>query len=120
MGVWVHRPSGDFDSFVAALAADAEFDPPLPRRHPQGYPLFRVEVDGFVFEFASLAEMRTCIAAFEARILPRTRADDGRWSNRHWVSRLPARVKSWRYRAKAAAYLRRALAAFEEDGVGRA
>lgn len=37
------------------------------------------------------------------------------WLNQHWLSRLPARVKPYKYRLKAAAYLRRARARFARE-----
>ncbi len=92
---------------------------------PGGWPTYLVEVDGFIFHFADLDEIDAIVDVFERRILPQTRArrsDFPRaaqngpplWRNRHWLSRLPARVKPFKYRLKAAAYLRRAKALFTE------
>ena len=35
--------------------------------------------------------------------------------NSHWLSRLPANVKSWRYREKAVAHLEEALVKSEQE-----
>ena len=115
MSFWVHRPVGRFQVWMDAT----EFDPPMPRRVPgRGYPCFFVEFNGFIFTFASLDELQACIGTLEQRLLPRTidlSAERGTINgpNSHWLSRLPAKVKAWKYRQKAVAYLRVALAAFK-------
>jgi hypothetical protein len=35
--------------------------------------------------------------------------------NSHWLSRLPAKAKPWRYRRRAAAYLQQSLHFFERE-----
>jgi len=95
------------------------FDPPRPARMRLGYPLFRVEYNGFTFSFASLNELRRCIDVLGQKNLPRPSelarrrsASRGR-ANSHWLSRLPSTVKSWRYRQGAVDYLSKALLTFE-------
>lgn len=85
-----------------------------------GYPLFKVEYQGFAFEFASLEEMRECIEVLGTKLLPRTldlarEKGTGAGPNSHWLSRLPGHVKPWRYRKGAIAYLRAALVDFERQ-----
>ena len=80
-----------------------EFDPPLPRAIPgEGYPYYYVEIDGFTFRFASLAEIDHCIDILSRKLLPTTlslrEARDTTLLNKHWLSRLPGKVKSWKYR----------------------
>lgn len=117
MTFWVHRGRRDEDRADHAPA----FDPPRQRRVPgKGYPVFKVEVDGFIFAFSSLAEIRECITVLGGKLLPRTidlsaRRGTAKGPNSHWLSRLPAKVKSWRYRQKAVAVLREALAEFERE-----
>ena len=107
------------DGFRAA--SSEAFDPPRQAAIPgRGYPVFKVECDGFTFEFSSLAEMRVCIEILSQKLLPRTidlarERGSAKGPNSHWLSRLPGRVKSWRYREKAVAYLCEALKAFAQD-----
>ncbi len=114
MTYWVHREV-DGKPWHAA----EEFDPPRQKAVPgRGYPVFKVEFDGFTFEFASLAEIRVCTKTLQKKLLPRT-IDLSRergttlGPNSHWLSRLPADVMPWRYREKAVTYLRKALNEFE-------
>ncbi len=116
MTYWVHREVDGKPWY------DSEaFDPPRQAAIPgRGYPVFNVECDGFTFEFSSLAEMRVCIETLAQKLLPRTidlarERGTAKGPNSHWLSRLPGRVKSWRYREKAVAYLCEALNAFAQD-----
>ena len=114
MTYWVHRPVGEFRNWRDAV----DFVPPRQLPVPgKGYPLFKVEVDGFIFEFSSLAEMRECIKILEQKLLPRTidlsaEHGTGMGPNSHWLSRLPSNVKSWKYREGAVKYLHKALLKF--------
>ena len=112
MSYWVHRAK---DSQYWRKAT--QFDPPLARPIPgEGYPYYYVEIDGFIFEFASFAEIDHCIAILSRKLLPTTlslrEARGTTLLNRHWLSRLPGRVKSWKYRQKAVKYLSRAKQEF--------
>lgn len=115
MTSWVHR-SVDGKAWFEARA----FDPPRQTAVTgMGYPVFKVELDAFTFEFSSIAEINVCIETLAKRVLPRPIdlcRDLGTSSgpNSHWLSRLPAGVKSWKYRQKAVAYLRKALKTFED------
>jgi len=117
MTFWVHRAVGEVDIWSNAT----EFDPPRqPRVAGKGYPVFNVELDGFTFVFSSLEEIRECVNVLERKLLPRTldlsdKRQTAKGPNSHWLSRLPAKVKPWQYRQRAAAYLREALASFEQD-----
>lgn len=74
----------------------------------RGYARYFVEFDGVEFEFASLDEVRVCTAVLGQRVLPTTTSLSAHSSvgpNGHWLSRLPARAKPWRYRRRATAYL---------------
>ena len=105
MTFWVHRVVDD-----APWHEAQEFDPPRQPVVPgRGYPVFKVECDGFTFEFASLCEIRACIET-----LAQKERGTAKGPNSHWVSRLPASVKSWKYREKAVAYLGEALKEFEK------
>lgn len=115
MTFWVHREVDGKRWYEAE-----KYDPPRQAAVPgQGYPVFKVECDGFIFEFSSLSEIRVCIETLAKKLLPRTidlsrQRGTGAGPNSHWLSRLPGNVKSWKYREKAVAYLREALKAFQE------
>lgn len=112
MTFWVHRRSQ-----ADPETSDPPRQPVIPGR---GYPVFKIELDGFTFEFASLAEIHACIDTFEKKLLPRTldlsrKHGSGAGPNSHWLSRLPKEVKSWKYREKAVAYFQRVLDDFEQQ-----
>ena len=98
MSYWVHiETGGDWHS-------STNHEPPLPGPKPgKGYPQFFVEFDGFTFDFASLDELRVCISTLGQKLLPTTKRlsqerRGGMGPNSHWLSRLPAKTKPWRYR----------------------
>ena len=115
MTSWVHLSVDGKPWFEAQT-----FDPPRQTAVPgKGFPVFKVEFDAFTFEFSSIAEITVCIETLSKRVLPRPIElcrDLGTKTgpNSHWLSRLPANVKSWKYRQKAVAYLRKALKRFED------
>lgn len=113
MTFWVHETGND----------GGTPPPPLPVRRFDGYPYITVEFDGFTFEFASLHEMRHLIQVFEKKVLPQTRYPenhpinrngDRAYANRHWLSRLPSKVKSEKFRNKTALYLRKIMPEIEQ------
>ena len=110
MTFWVHVPSRD---------DPAKLTPPPPAWIPgKGYPVYRVEVDGFTFHFASLNELRVCIDVLGKKLLPNTlRLAEKRSADpdAHWLRKMPDETKAWRYREKAVKYLARALADFEKQ-----
>jgi hypothetical protein len=112
MTFWVHRAQG-----ADVWSETADLIPPRPKPVAgQGYASYFVDYDGFVFHFASLDEMRECIAILSKKLLPTTRslsAGAGAGPNSHWLSRLPARVKPWSYRDRATRYLRKWLIELE-------
>jgi len=119
LSYWVHRqPPGEV--WVDATRLEPPPPGPVPGR---GYPVLLVEVRGFAFSFASLEEMDHCIEVLGQRHLPSTtrlareREPDWEWgrANRHWLSRLPGRVKAWRFREEAVRALARARKAFAEE-----
>jgi hypothetical protein len=115
MTFWVHCEADGKPWYESA-----EFNPPRPDPVPgEGYPAFKVEFDGFIFEFASLVEVRVCINILGQKLMPRTsdlsrKRGAGHGPNSHWLSRLPGKVKAWRYRARAVVYLEKALVEFDK------
>jgi hypothetical protein len=98
MTFWVHDGGGN-----AARA--------VPKPHPVpglGFARYLVEFDGVQFEFSSTDELRECLRVLSQRNLPTTvRLSDHSLAgpNGHWLSRLPAQAKPWRYRERLVPYL---------------
>lgn len=107
MSFWVHIHTNGRNWYQATT-----FEPPLPAAVPgKGYPHYYVEVDRFTFDFASLAELDACVAVLSQKHLPSTEKETqvrGTGPNGHWLNRLPAEVRPWRYREKAVKYLQEA------------
>jgi len=118
---WVHRERPG-----ESWSLGSELEPPLPGPvGGKGYPKFFVSVADFEFRFASLEEMRHCIDVLSRKDLPTSlelsaERGSGASPKSHWLSRLPRRAKSWRFRERALGRLADALAAFEADGEGAA
>jgi hypothetical protein len=116
LSYWVHREA-DGKHWREAEA----HEPPLPGPVPgKGFAVYFVEVDGFVFRFASLAELDECVRVLSQRVLPTSRRlseerGTGYGPNNHWLSRLPKGMKSWRYRQKAVKCLQAARQEFESE-----
>jgi hypothetical protein len=114
MSYWVHVETDDRPWFTST-----SFDPPLPGPIAgKGYPQYFVEFDGYTFEFASLDEIRVCIATLGQKLLPTTiRLSQQRGGDlgpsSHWLSRLSPKTKPWRYRERAVAYLQKSLESFQ-------
>lgn len=112
MTFWVHVPF-ESNSVTCSL--------PAPARTPgKGYAVYFVEVDGFIFQFASLDEMRACIDTLGKKLLPNTlrlAQERGADPDEHWLRKMPEHTKPWRYREKAVKYLERALKEFEKETI---
>jgi len=97
------------------------FEPPFPNPIPgEGFPTFHIELDDFEFCFASLDEISHCIEVLSQKLLPRSidlsrQRGTVKGPNTHWLSRLPASVKSWKYREKAVKYMQNALQKFQQE-----
>lgn len=113
MTFWVHKQVED----VAWVYA-TEYEPPLPKPvGGLGYANCYVEFNGFEFRFCSLEELQEAIRVLEQKNLPtpfKLAKGRGMAVHTHWLGRLPASVKPWRYRQKAVAYLKKALLEFEK------
>jgi hypothetical protein len=115
MTYWVYR-CADEERWHEARAYQPPAPPPVAGK---GFPLFHVELDGVLFEFASLRELRVCIEVLSRKVLPTTaqlirECGLKRFSNHVWLARLPAGTHSLRYRQKAVPFLNKALIAFEK------
>jgi hypothetical protein len=107
MAYWVHLEQGP-ESWHAAES----FDPPAPA--PEGRKGFRVlcvEIADVVLRFSSAAQLSECIRVLALKPLPTSRRlsairGTGAGPNGHWLSRLPARIKSPKARAQVVRQLR--------------
>lgn len=94
---WVHR---------AIDPATGRYEPAAPAAVPhRGYPLLRVSFGVDELVFSSAAQLLHCIDVLARSSLPTTRrlsADraSGAGPNGHWLSRLPARLKAPKARAR--------------------
>ncbi|MGV3585525.1 MAG: hypothetical protein ACO1OF_00870 [Adhaeribacter sp.] len=106
MAYWVHIEQ-DNQHWLDAEA----YNPPAPKSDLRAlYKIYKVEIDGFTFRFSSLEQLEHCIKILSMQSLPTASAlseirPDNEGPNAHWLSILPAHVKSWRYRQKAVKYL---------------
>lgn len=124
MTYWVHLPvDGLFwnrpDDSCSFWDQSRQFEPPLPQPiFGKGYPIYFVTVGYFTFQFSSLHELDKCVETLAQKVLPPTiRTDHGIqcYANKHWLSRLPGNVKSWRYRQQAIKVLIKARASFIKE-----
>ena len=132
---WIEYHDGWRDSamsYQVDVEADGEpyyqaarFSPPRPGPAAgKGHARFFVDCDGFTFEFSSPLELDQCVEVLSQKHLPSTSELSARrlgrlGPNRHWLSRLPARAKPWKYRQLATRHLARARDAFERERDGR-
>lgn len=102
MAYWVHVPLDAKDW----RDESAKFQPPAPREiSGKGYPVLCVEVKDEVLWFSSGAQLRAFIETLWQKPLPSTRRlselrGTGHGPNSHWLSRLPAWMKSPAFRDK--------------------
>ena len=101
MSFWVHIP---LDGEVWRDAK--QFAPPLPKAVPgKGFPLLLIRFLGVELEFASVEEAEHFWEVIaqkhlrSTRELSRKRTEDY-GPNRHWLSRLPSKLKPWKQREK--------------------
>ena len=111
---WVHV-NRDGDSWRDATV----YEPPLPDPVPgKGWARLSVEFNGVVLEFASGHEVEHVIEVLSTNPLPTTRSlsrlrGSPKGPNSHWLSRLPAKAKSWKFRQQLVAHLSKAKETFE-------
>jgi len=96
LAFWVHVP----------VPRSALCIPPAPTPIPhKGYVVLHVEVDGFDLQFSAPAQLDHFIEVLSSKPLPTSRQLASKRGlpvgpNGHWLSRLPARLKSPRRRMK--------------------
>jgi len=95
MAYWVHIPQDQTNWQVATTFIPAA---PKPEGN-KGFPVLCVEVANMVFRFSSRAQIEECIRILSTKPLPSTKRlsalrGTAAGPNSHWLSRLPASVKS--------------------------
>ena len=97
MAFWVHQAIDENIWYKSE-----KFDPPAPKPNEEGLYLFGfIEYNGFIFEFSSRAQLDEFIRVLSMKNLPSTihlSREKQLGPNRHWLSRLPAKVKSYKFR----------------------
>jgi hypothetical protein len=100
MAYWVHEPSPD----------GGAFEPPAPLSVAnRGYPFLRFEYDVHELIFSSPAQLNHMIEVLSTKPLPTSaRLSAGRkfGPNGHWLSRLPAELKTPKEREKLVKHLK--------------
>lgn len=120
LSYWVHRGVNESD---VPYGSCTEFIPPFPCKHAiKGFPYLRVKVVGFEFEFSSNHEVSHCIEILQQKNLPTTSSlsgvrGSGYGPNNHWLSRLPAKLKSWNKREKIIMALKQAKNNIKLSGI---
>lgn len=115
LSFWVHR---NVDHEVWRYAK--KFEPELPKAIPgKGYPLLIVNALGIELEFASVAEVGHFLDVFGQKNLPTTKQlskqrINNYGPNSHWLSRLPAGIKSWSKRERMIPIVESALNEFRK------
>ena len=95
MAYWVHIPQDDTNWNKAT-----DFIPAAPKPEgKKGFPVLCVEIADMVFRFSSRAQIKECIRVLSTKPLPSSirlsvLRGTGVGPNSHWLSRLPASVKS--------------------------
>ena len=101
LSFWVHKALEDKSWFHAT-----KYNPALPKAIPcKGYPVLFVDVSGVELWFSSVQEVEHFLAVISQKNLPSSRQlsqkqDQIDGPNRHWLSRLPGKLKSWKKREK--------------------
>ena len=115
LSFWVHKHL-DHEVWIYAT----KFDPELTKAIPgKGYPFLIVNALGVELEFASVPEVKHFLEVIGQKNMPTTRQLSKRRTNHygpnaHWLSRLPADIKSWSKREKLLPVIEAALNAFKK------
>ena len=120
MTYWVHKGVDEENHRYADCLA---FEPPLPPKDPlKGYPFLTVTVLSFDMVFASSDEMKHFIEVMQQKNLPTTtflseQRGVAIGPNSHWLSRFPAKLKTWTKRQKLVDAVKKARQAILDSGI---
>lgn len=108
MAFWVHKQVDNKPWYKSE-----KFNPPAPKKYGSlGYAQLHIEFNGFEFIFTSHEQLNEFIDILGQKLLPTTielskRRDTSSGPNSHWLSRLPPKSKSWKYREKLVEYCKK-------------
>ncbi len=108
MAYWVHIETDSKPWYLSK-----EFNPPAPKKFGSlGYPQLTIEFNGYVFVFTSEAQLEHFIKIMGTKLLPSSLELSSKRSgdmgpNSHWLSRLPSKIKPWKYRQKLVEYCKK-------------
>lgn len=110
MAFWVHVHQ---DADVWCRSESYLPAPPKPIPH-KGFVIVCIEVEGTTLRFSSMEQIKECIRVLSLNPLPTTRRlsmlrGTTLGPNRHWLSRLPAKLKSSKSRPVVVAALQAAM-----------
>src|SRR5262245_11069889 len=108
MSYWVHVEKDTRTPWSEATEFEPGLPPPVPGK---GWARYFVEVEDCTLEFASLHELTECVRVLSMKPLPtskRLAAQRGGTAgpNSHWLSRLPAHIKSGPRKHRVVEYLK--------------
>ncbi len=101
LSYWVHEHL-DSDSWHEA----SEYEPALPKAIPcKGFPVLLIEGLGVELQFSSIEEVHHFLEIISQKNMPTSlqlsqKRNTTYGPNGHWLSRLPAKLKSWNKREK--------------------
>ena len=107
MAFWVHKSMNDIPWYDSDF-----FDPPAPKPNLNGlFTIYCVEYDGIILKFSSIYQYDDFLNVLSQKMLPQTiNLSNGRKTSRgpntHWLSKLPKKVKSWKFRNEMVNYLK--------------
>lgn len=123
LAFWVHVPVPNAGS---AFCSETKYEPAAPRVVPhKGFVFLRVRFDGQELLFRSPAQLAHFIEVLASKPLPTSRQlserrGTSKGPNSHWLSRLPAQLKSPRNRGKLVSQLLAVQAEAVASGAGQA
>ncbi len=101
LSFWVHKHL-DHEVWIYAK----KFEPSLPKAIPgKGFPVLVVNALGVELEFSSIDEAEHFLSVISRKNMPTStqlsrQRTDKLGPNRHWLSRLPSKIKPWSKREK--------------------
>lgn len=109
LAYWVHIPEeGEF------YDEGRSYLPKAPNKEVEGFPIHNFECDGFIFEFSSSAQIEHFLDVISKKVMPTSielskKRKSSLGPNRHWLSRLPGKTKSFKFRKKLSNYIKKEI-----------
>lgn len=108
MAYWVHIETDSKPWYLSQ-----EFEPPAPKRlRGLGFAKLTIEFGGYSFIFTSEEQLNEFIEIMGNKLLPSSmelsnKRNGSQGANSHWISRLPGKIKPWKYREKLVEYCKK-------------